>query len=48
VIFLDTSFLYPLFNADDDDHARVREVFESLRGRRLNELRAARPSSVEG
>ena len=33
MIFLDTSFLYPLFNVEDDDHARVREVFESLRPR---------------
>jgi hypothetical protein len=38
VIFLDTSFLYPLFNVEDDDHARVRDVFERLRGRRLDEL----------
>jgi len=46
VIFLDTSFLYPLFNVEDDDHARVREVFESLRGRRLNELLVTTPHVI--
>ncbi|MEW6366081.1 MAG: PIN domain-containing protein [Acidobacteriota bacterium] len=34
MIFLDTSFLYPLFSEEDVDHARVRDVFESYRGRR--------------
>jgi predicted nucleic acid-binding protein len=38
VIFLDTSVLYPLFSEQDVDHARVREVFESYRGRRLKDL----------
>jgi uncharacterized protein len=38
VIFLDTSFLYPLLSEEDVDHLRVREVFESYRGRRLKDL----------
>jgi len=38
VIFVDTSFLYPLFSEDDVDHKRVREVFEAYRGRRLADL----------
>jgi uncharacterized protein len=38
VIFLDTSFLYPLLSEEDIDHSRVREVFESYRGFRLKEL----------
>lgn len=46
MIFLDTSFLYALFNVEDDDHARVREVFEGLRGR-CEEV-AARPGGHEG
>lgn len=46
MIFLDTSFLYPLFNVEDDDHTRVREVFESLRGRRLDELLVTTPHVV--
>ena len=46
MIFLDTSFLYPLFNVEDDDHARVREVFESFRGRRLNELLVTTPQVI--
>jgi predicted nucleic acid-binding protein len=46
VIFLDTSFLYPLFNVEDDDHARVRDVFESRRGRRLNELPVTTPHVI--
>jgi hypothetical protein len=46
VIFLDTSFLYPLFNPEDDDHPRVREVFESQRGRRLSELLVTTPQVV--
>jgi len=35
VIFLDTGFLYALIDADDESHARVREVFERERGKRL-------------
>ena len=46
MIFLDTSFLYPLFNVQDDDHLRVREVFEGFRGRRLNELLVTTPQVV--
>ena len=46
MIFLDTSFLYPLFNVEDDDHARVRQVFESLRGGRLNELLITTPQVI--
>ncbi len=38
MIFLDTSFLYPLFSVEDTDHRRVRDVFESYRGRRLRDL----------
>jgi uncharacterized protein len=38
VIFLDTSFLYPLLSEEDVDHRRVREVFESYRGQRLKDL----------
>jgi len=38
VIFLDTSFLYPLFCADDPDHERVRGVLEGYRGRSPREL----------
>jgi predicted nucleic acid-binding protein len=38
VIFLDTSFLYPLLSEEDVDHSRVREVFESYRGKRLKDL----------
>ena len=38
MIFLDTSFLYPLLSEEDVDHPRVREVFESYRGRRLKDL----------
>lgn len=46
MIFLDTSFLYPLFNIEDDDHARVREVFEGFRGRRLSELLVTTPHVI--
>jgi predicted nucleic acid-binding protein len=46
VIYVDTSFLYPLFNVEDDDHARVREVFESYRGRRLAELLVTIPQVI--
>lgn len=38
MIFLDTSFLYPLLSEEDVDHLRVRELFESYRGRRLKDL----------
>jgi predicted nucleic acid-binding protein len=38
VIFLDTSFLFPLFARHDPDHQRVREVVESLRDKTLSEL----------
>jgi predicted nucleic acid-binding protein len=37
LIFLDTGFLYALIDADDLNHARVREVLERERGRRLFE-----------
>ena len=46
MIFLDTSFLYPLFNAEDDDHQRVREVFESQRGQRLADLLVTTPQVI--
>jgi predicted nucleic acid-binding protein len=45
-MLLDTSFLYPLFNVEDDDHARVRDVFEGLRGRRLDELLVTTPHVI--
>ena len=35
MIFLDTSFLFPLFARHDPDHQRVREVMESYRGKRM-------------
>jgi len=35
LIFLDTGFLYALIDADDANHARVRQVLERERGRRL-------------
>jgi predicted nucleic acid-binding protein len=38
VIFVDTSFFFPLLSAHDRDHLRVREVFEGLDGRRLPDL----------
>ena len=38
MIFVDTSFLYPLFSANDPDHARVAEVLESYRGRSTRDL----------
>ncbi len=38
MIFLDTSFLYPLLSEADVDHPRVREIFESYRGQRLKDL----------
>lgn len=46
MIFLDTSFLYPLFNAEDEDHQRVREVFESQRGQRLADLLVTTPQVI--
>ena len=46
MIFVDTSFFYPLFSEDDDDHARVREVFEGFRGRQLNDLLVTTPQIV--
>jgi len=46
VIFLDTSFLYPLFNAEDLDHSRVKKVFEEYRGQRLNELLVTTPQVI--
>ncbi len=38
MIFVDTSFLFPLFCANDPDHDRVREVLETYRGRRTRDL----------
>jgi uncharacterized protein len=38
VIFVDTSFFFPLLSAHDRDHPRVREVFESLSNRRLPDV----------
>jgi predicted nucleic acid-binding protein len=38
LIFLDTGFLYALIDADDAHHARVREVLEEERGRRLSDF----------
>jgi predicted nucleic acid-binding protein len=38
MIFVDTSFLFPLFVANDDDHLRVREVVEGVRHCRLRDL----------
>jgi hypothetical protein len=35
VIFVDTSFFFPLLSANDRDHPRVREVFEVLPDARL-------------
>jgi len=35
VIFVDTSFLFPLLSTHDRDHPRVREVFEGFGNRRL-------------
>jgi len=46
VIFLDTSFLYPLFNVEDEDHARVREVFEAYRGQRLTDFLVTTPHVI--
>lgn len=38
MIFVDTSFFYALASANDPDHQRVRQVFESFAGRRLREV----------
>jgi len=38
VIFVDTSFFFPLLSANDRDHERVHNVFEELQGRRLSDL----------
>jgi len=38
MIFVDTSFFYALASANDHDHERVREVFESFGNRRLNDF----------
>lgn len=46
MIFLDTSFLYPLFNVEDDDHRRVREVLETYRGQRLIDLLLTTPQVI--
>ena len=35
MIFLDTSFLFPLFARHDPDHQRVRDVMEGFRGKRM-------------
>jgi len=35
VIFVDTSFFFSLFFQEDGDHERVREIFESFRGKAL-------------
>jgi uncharacterized protein len=37
VIFLDTSFLFPLFARHDPDHQRVRQVMEGYRGKRMED-----------
>lgn len=46
MIFLDTSFLYPLFNVEDEDHARVHEVFEAYRGQRLADFVVTTPQVI--
>ena len=38
MIFLDTGFLFALFDEDDKDHQRVREVVERYRGKLLPEF----------
>jgi len=38
VIFVDTGFFFALASEKDPDHARVLEVWQTLRGRRLPEL----------
>ena len=46
MIFLDTSFLYPLFNTQDEDHLRVRAVFEGYRGRQLSDVVVTTPQII--
>lgn len=46
MIFIDTSFLYPLFNTEDEHHERVRAVFESYRGRVLRDLLVTTPQII--
>jgi uncharacterized protein len=38
VIFVDTSFFFPLVSAHDRDHSRVRKVIEDLGNRRLPDV----------
>ncbi len=38
MIFVDTSFFYALFAADDEDHDRAVEVFKEFHGRNLPQL----------
>ena len=38
MIFVDTGFFFAFFSANDPDHSRCREVFESFKDRRLPEL----------
>lgn len=38
MIFVDTGFFYALASANDPDHERVREVFESFGNRRLRDF----------
>jgi len=38
VIFLDTGFLFAYVSENDEDHARVNEVLEAHRGRRLSDF----------
>jgi predicted nucleic acid-binding protein len=38
LIFLDTGFVFALFVEGDEHHARVNEVFDAYRGRRLEDL----------
>ena len=38
MIFVDTSFLFALFDRDDAQHARARAALQALRGQRLGEL----------
>lgn len=38
MIFLDTSFLFPLFARHDPDHKRVKAALEIYRGKRLSDF----------
>lgn len=38
MIFVDTSFLFPLFSQRDPDHARVRAALDAYRGQRARDL----------